>query len=90
MLQRSVPGFTPSENSMRITAGVLGVLTGRLAAAGVIDRTDVALVRALLSGAAAEQIANDPGGREYVDQVSRGIRAVVTASADAGRASQRR
>lgn len=90
MLQRSVPGFTPSENSMRITAGVLAVLTGRLTAAGVIDRTDLALVRVLISGAAAEQLANDPGGREFVDQVSRGIRAVVTAAADAGKARQRR
>lgn len=91
MLQRSVPGFTPSQASMCITADVLGVLTDRLTAAGIIERTDVALVRALISGAAAEQIANDPAGREYVDQVSRGIRAVVAASADAaGIARQRR
>lgn len=79
MLQRSVPGFTPSERSMQITGDVLGVLTARLAAAGVRDRADVALVRALISGTAAEQIANDPTGRDVVDQVGRGIRAILTA-----------
>jgi AcrR family transcriptional regulator len=82
MLQRSIPGFVPGEASMRITAEVLGVLTGRLAAAGVTDRGDVALVRALISGVAAEQIANDPNGREYVDQLGRGVRAVIAASAN--------
>ena len=91
MLQRSVPGFTPSEASMRITADVLRVLTARLAAAGVVDQTDVALVRALISGAAAEQIANDPAGREYIGQVGRGIRAITAASSNAaGDATQRR
>lgn len=85
MLQRSVPGFTPSDASMRITAGVLGVLTARLADAGVVDPADVALVRALISGAAAEQIANDPGGRDYTGQVGRGIRAITSASGHVAR-----
>ena len=81
MLQRSVPGFSPSAASLAVTADVLGVLVGALAAAGVTDDADVALVRALISGAAAEQIANDPAGRQFVDQVGRGVRALVAAAA---------
>ena len=77
MLQRSVPGFAPSAASLGVTAGVLGALVQRLAAAGVTDPADVALVRALISGSAAEQLANDPTGREFVDQVGRGVRALV-------------
>ena len=38
---------------------------------------DVALVRGLISGLAAEQLANDPAGRLFADQTARGIRALV-------------
>lgn len=83
LLQRSVPAFVPSERSLRITQGCLAVLGGRLAAAGVTGENDVALIRALISGAASEQIANDPTGRQFVDQVGRGVRVLVEASAPA-------
>lgn len=80
MLQRSVPGFRPSAASTEVSAAVLGVLLGRLAAAGVTADPDVALVRALISGAASEQIANDPAGRGFVAEVGRGVRLVVAAA----------
>jgi AcrR family transcriptional regulator len=79
MLQRSVPGFTPSETSHRRALGCLGILLDRLAAAGITDPADIALHRALISGLAAEQIANDPNGRQYADHVERGVRALVSA-----------
>lgn len=85
MLQRSVPGFSPSERSIEVAATVLGVLLDRLASAGVSDDGDVALVRALISGAASEQIANDPTGSRFVDQVGRGVRLVVAAASGGGR-----
>ena len=77
MFQRTVPGFSPSEESHRVALQCLGVLVDRLAGAGVTDPADIALVRGLISGLAAEQIANDPGGREFVGQVGRGIRALL-------------
>jgi AcrR family transcriptional regulator len=77
MLQRTLPGFEPSEESLGVTTGVLSELTRRLAAAGVTEEADVALVRGLISGLAAEQSANDPTGRLFVDQTARGIRALV-------------
>ncbi|MGY1682170.1 TetR/AcrR family transcriptional regulator [Geodermatophilus sp. SYSU D01176] len=79
MLQRTVPGFAPSDASHDVALGVLGTLVDRLLAAGVSDPADIALVRGLISGLASEQIANDPGGRGYVGHVGRGIRALLSA-----------
>ncbi len=79
MLQRTVPGFAPSARSHSVALGVLGVLVERLAAAGVTEASDVALVRGLISGLAAEQIANEPDGRSYVGQAARGVRVLLAA-----------
>lgn len=62
MLPRTLPGFAPSQDSHRVTLGCLNILIERLEAAGITAPADVALVRGLISGLAAEQIANDPGG----------------------------
>lgn len=79
MFQGTVPGFEPSEASHVIALAVLDVLTRRLEAAGITAPDDVALVRSVMSGVAAEQIANDPGGRLFADQTERGVRAVIVA-----------
>lgn len=79
MFQGTVPGFEPSPDSHAIALTVLQELIDRLAAAGVTAPADVALVRSVMSGIAAEQIANDPGGHLFVDQTERGIRAVLAA-----------
>lgn len=80
MLQRTIPSFAPSEDSFRVALGCLSVLVESLAAAGITDSADIALIRGLISGLAAEQTANDPQGRIFADQADRGIRALVTAS----------
>lgn len=80
MLQRTLPGFEPSDDSHRVALACLSILVERLAAAGITDPGDVAVARALISGLAAEQIANDPDGREYADQASRGIRMLLAAT----------
>ena len=77
MFQGTVPGFEPSEESHAVALTVLDELLERLAAAGVSEPADVALVRCVMSGVAAEQIANDPAGRLFADQTERGIRAVL-------------
>ncbi len=79
MFQRTVPGFTPSDASHAVALDCLGVLVERLALAGVAAPGDIALVRGMISGLASEQIANDPGGREYIDQIGRGLRALLAA-----------
>jgi AcrR family transcriptional regulator len=80
MLQRTIPSFAPSEDSYRVALACLNVLVESLAAAGITDPADIALIRGLISGLAAEQIANDPQGRIFADQAERGIRALVTTS----------
>jgi AcrR family transcriptional regulator len=79
MFQGTVPGFEPSAESHAIALGALEELLQRLAAAGVTEPADIALVRSMMSGLAAEQIANDPGGRLFADQTPRAIRAVLAA-----------
>ena len=77
MFQGTVPGFEPSQESHAVALTVLDELLERLAAAGVSEPADVALVRCVMSGVAAEQIANDPAGRLFADQTERGIRVVL-------------
>ena len=79
MFQGTIPGFEPSEQSHQVALRVLRVLLERLATAGVVDLPDLALIRSLMSGLAAEQIANDPSGRLFADQTARAIRSLVTA-----------
>ena len=74
MFQRTVPGFRPSAASHAVALSCLRALTERLDAVGITDPNDVALVRGLISGLASEQIANAPGGQEYVGQIDRGMR----------------
>lgn len=79
MFQGTIPGFEPSEPSHLIALDVLAVLIERLAAVGVTDTADVAIVRSMMSGLAAEQIANDPTGRTFADETERAIRYLVAA-----------
>ena len=81
MFQRTVPGFSPSDESHEAALRCLAVLTDRLESAGVTDPGNVGLVRGLISGLASEQLANDPDGRQFTDQVGRGIRALLAAPA---------
>lgn len=82
MFQRTIPGFEPSEPSHRIALNVLGVLIERLAAAGITDIADLAVIRSMMSGIAAEQIANDPNGRSFADETERAIRSLLFALAE--------
>ena len=77
MLQRSVPGFEPTDASHDVALGTLRILRDALSAAGITEAGDVALVRSLISGIAAEQTANDPHGRLYLDQAGRGVRMLL-------------
>ena len=77
MLQRTVPGFTPSQASHQIALDTLAVLLERLADAGVTDPADVDIARGLINGLAAEQVANDPGGDRFTRQATRALRALL-------------
>ncbi len=74
MLQRTVPGFTPTDTSHEVALAALGHLLNRLHAAGVNDPANVDVFRGMVNGLVAEQIANDPGGRRFIDRAEHAVR----------------
>lgn len=66
MFQRTLPGFTPSEESYGLSVRSLDRLNASLAADGVTDSADRDLFTALLSGLSDQQLANDPGGDRWL------------------------
>ena len=61
MLQRPVPGFTPSAEAMAVSQAVYDSMRGALASFGVTRQQDVDLIDSLLLGLAGNQVANQPG-----------------------------
>jgi AcrR family transcriptional regulator len=74
MLQRTVPGFMPTAKSHQVALNALGLLLDRLTAAGIREAADVDVFRGLVNGLAAEQIANDPGGRRFIGRADHAVR----------------
>src|SRR5438105_6415969 len=66
MLQRPVPGFTPSAEAMAVSQTVYDSMRGALTSFGVTRQQDVDLIDSLLLGLAGNQVANEPGGTRYV------------------------
>lgn len=81
MLQRTVPGFTPTPTSHQAAVEALTLLLDRLAAAGITDPADVDVFRGLVNGLAAEQIANDPGGRRFISRAEHAVRTFLAGAA---------
>lgn len=77
MFERVVPGFVPSAASMELAAEALGFLERWLGATGLTDSADVDLLRAVQTGLAGQQIANDPGGMRWIGLVDRAIDGVL-------------
>lgn len=65
LFQRTVPGFEPSPESFEVSKRTLDEMRTRLRRVGITAERDIDLWRALLVGLAAEQLANDPGGRRW-------------------------
>ena len=66
MFQRTLPDFTPSEESFVIAVRSLDRLNASLAGDGVTSAAHRDLFTALLSGLSDQQIANDPGGDRWL------------------------
>ncbi len=73
MFQRTLPGFTPSEESYALSKRSLDRLDASLAADGVTTEADRDLFTALLSGLSDQQIANDPGGDRWLRLVDAAV-----------------
>lgn len=66
LFQRTLPGFTPSEESYARAVGILDRAYEALAASGVTTPAHRDLYTAFTSGLADQQIANDPGGDRWL------------------------
>jgi AcrR family transcriptional regulator len=66
LFQRTLPGFTPSEESYALAVRVLERAYEALAASSVTISAHRDLYTALTSGLADQQIANDPGGDRWL------------------------
>jgi AcrR family transcriptional regulator len=73
LFQRTIPGFAPSEASMNLAWQSYGDLVAALADAGVTDQRDIDLWTAVQMGITAQQWANDPGGRRFVDHIEAAV-----------------
>jgi AcrR family transcriptional regulator len=66
LFQRTLPGFTPSEESYALAVRILERAYAALAASGVTNSAHRDLYTAFTSGLADQQIANDPGGDRWL------------------------
>jgi AcrR family transcriptional regulator len=80
MLQRTVPDFEPSPESYAVAAASLQVMVDRAAEAGITSEADIHVLRALISGLAGEQIANEPGGDRFIAPADHAVTILLHAS----------
>ena len=73
MFQRTIPGFEPSPSSYAVAIEVYERMQTMLAAAGLSDPLDFDLWTAVVSGLAAQQLANDPQGDRYLRLIDKAI-----------------
>jgi len=66
LFQRTIPGFVPFPEAYALAVEVVEQMRARLAAAGLRDPAAFDMLTALVSGIAAQQIANEPGGDRWV------------------------
>ncbi len=66
LLQRTIPGFEPSEGSFALALEFYAFGSAMLRAAGVHEARDIDIFTALITGLAHQQVANDPGGTRWV------------------------
>jgi AcrR family transcriptional regulator len=74
---RTIPGFAPSPDSYALATVALDRLTEVLGRAGVGDQASVDLWTAVLTGLAAQQVSNDPGGDRWARLLDRAVDAFL-------------
>ena len=66
LMQRTIPGFVPSPDAYAPAVDILDDTRRLLAAAGFSEQRALDLWTGLVSGLAAQQIANDPDGDRWL------------------------
>jgi AcrR family transcriptional regulator len=73
LFQRTIPGFEPSPESYAVALEALERARQQLAMLGLHDQETLDLWTAVLTGLAAQQISNDPGGDRWKRLVDRAV-----------------
>ena len=73
LFQRTIPGFEPSPQSYAAAVEGLALIRETVASCGVIGPRAFDVWTALLSGLAAQQNSNEPGGRRWVRLIDESI-----------------
>jgi AcrR family transcriptional regulator len=84
LFHRAIPGFTPSEASYALARRALDRLREVLAASGLDRPETVDLWTALLTGLAAQQASNDPGGDRWARLVDPAVDMFLASELGAG------
>lgn len=80
LFQRTIPGFTPSDESWAVAVQAYEQMSRQLAAIGVHDQEELDLWTAVLTGLTDQQISNDPGGDRWIRLVDRAVDMLMTES----------
>ena len=80
LFQRTIPGFTPSDESWAVATQVYEQMARQLAAIGVSDQEMLDLWTAVLTGLTDQQISNDPGGTRWTRLVDRAVDMLMSES----------
>jgi AcrR family transcriptional regulator len=78
LFQRTIPGFTPSDESWAVAVQVYEQMARQLAAIGVHEREMLDLWTAVMTGLTDQQISNDPGGTRWTRLVDRAVDMLMT------------
>ena len=78
LFQRTIPGFTPSQESYAVAVRAYEQMRERLAPIGVRDQATLDLWTAMMTGLTDQQISNDPGGDRWTQLVDRAVDMLLT------------
>jgi len=78
LFQRPIPGFEPTTESFAVAREFYERATTLAAAAGIHEQADIDLFSAVVNGLSHQQVANDPGGRRWVDLAELAVDRVLT------------
>jgi AcrR family transcriptional regulator len=73
LFQRTIPDFSPSDESWAVALAAYDQLRVRLLPAGLDDQVTLDLWTAVMTGLTDQQISNDPGGTRWTQLVDRAV-----------------
>jgi AcrR family transcriptional regulator len=88
LFQRTVPGFEPSAEAYAVAERAYAVMRTAFASLGITDEAHLDIWTALLSGLAAQQLANQPAGDRWTVLVADAV-SMFTAFVAAGKSEEK-